>query len=181
MRRRPVSIVLAILGITSGAVAQSYCLLPTDLLYPWLAGAGATAWQKGSAITLFIVSPTTGGFTSGQITNIESALGSWSTTAGTNLSITNTIVTSAPTTFPSQYILVQFGDTSACGAGVSACTSFNYNTTTGYPTYSIINVNTSVGSANIAPLMTHEIGHTYIIADCPDSAGCSASSPWQKS
>ena len=82
---------------------------------PFLAAGGATAWQKGSSITLYIVSPQNGGFTSGQISDIENALSNWSTTLGTNLSITNSIVSSTPSSFPAQYILVKFGDTSACG------------------------------------------------------------------
>lgn len=139
---------------------------------PFLAAGGATAWEKGSSITLYIVSPSSGGFTSGQITNIETALSNWSSAAVTNLQITNSVVTSTPSSFPSQYILVQFGSTSGCGDGSAACTAFNYNTTTGYPTYSTINVSTSVGTADIGALMAHEMGHTYIIADCLDSADC---------
>jgi hypothetical protein len=100
--------------------------------YPWLAGGGATAWQKNSAITLYIVSPSGSGFTFQQSNNIQAALSNWSSTAGTNLSITTSIVTSTPSSFPSQYVLVQFGDTSGCGAGRAACTDFHYNTTTGY-------------------------------------------------
>jgi hypothetical protein len=129
---------------------------------PFLAAGGATAWQKGSSITLYIVSPQNGGFTSGQISDIENSLSNWSTALGTNLSITNSIVSSTPSSFPAQYILVKFGDTSACGSGIDACTNFNYDTTTGYPTYSIINVSTSLGTIGIGPLMAHEIGHTYI-------------------
>jgi hypothetical protein len=165
-------------GAISVFAQRSYtCVLDIGLgvYQPWLNSGGATAWQKGSAITLYIVSPTTGGFTSGQITDIESALGNWSTTAGTNLTITDSVVTSTPSSFASQYILVQFGSTSACGDGLDACTNANYNTTTGYPTYSTINVSSSIGSTSLGPLMAHEMGHTYIIADCPDDAGCSPS------
>jgi hypothetical protein len=158
------------------AQRSNACLAPSGLSsYPYLAAGGATAWQKTSAITLYIVSPTVGGFTSGQITDIETALSNWSTTAGTNLSITNSVVTTAPSSPSGQYILVQFGDTSACGAGKSACTSWHYNTTTGYPTNSTISVNTSVGSVGIRPLMAHEIGHTYIIADCTEPDNCNSS------
>jgi hypothetical protein len=168
------------------AQGSSACFVDVDggFYQPWLSAGGATAWEKGSALTLYIVSPTTGGFTSGQITDIETALSNWSSSAGTNLQITNSIVTSAAACllagtcsppYPSQYILVQFGSMSGCPAGSSACTDANYNTTTGFPTYSIMNVSTSVGSSSIRPLIAHEMGHTYMIADCPESNGCSAS------
>jgi hypothetical protein len=151
---------------------------------PWLAYGGGTAWKKGSAITLYIVSPTSGGFTSGQITNIETALSNWSSSAGSNLQITNSVVTSAAAClllgtcsppYPPQYILVQFGSVADCPAGSMACTAANYNTTTGFPTYSIINVSTSIGTMALGPLMAHEVGHTYLMADCPEAQGCSDS------
>ena len=170
-------LVLVLVPTSVFAQRSNYCWVAYGGGYwePWLAGAGATAWQKGSNITLYIVSPPGNGFTFGQTSDIETGLLNWSQSLGTNLSITNSVVASAPASFPAQYILVQFGDTSACGAGAAACTSFSYNTTTGYPTNSTINVNTSVGTNPIGPLMAHEMGHTYIIADCPDSVDCNSS------
>lgn len=180
MRRKIVAVTTLSIFCIGPALAQlrstSCEIFPQLAYYPWLAAGGATAWQKNSAITLYVVSPSGAEFTFTQANNIQAALSNWSTTAVTNLSITTDVVTSTPSSFPSQYVLVQFGDTSACGAGMSACTTFHYDTSTGYPTYSTINVNTSVGSGDIGPLMAHEMGHTYIIADCPDSSGCSSSS-----
>src|SRR6516162_4273178 len=177
MKARVTGLLGIFLAVTMAFGRSSVCYVNFGDGYyePFLADGGATAWQKSSSITLYIVSTSTAPFTSGQISDIETALSNWSSTLGTNLSITNSVVTSTPSSFPAQYILVQFGDTSPCGAGVAACTNFNYNTTTGYPTYSTITVNTSVGSAGIAPLMAHEIGHTYIIADCRDDIQCNSS------
>jgi hypothetical protein len=165
---------LSVGAASAFAQRSSKCLTNEEfgVYQPWLAKGGATAWQKASAITLYIVSPTTGGFTSGQITDIETALTNWSTTAGTNLTITDSVVTSTPSSFASQYILVQFGSLSGCNEGVDACTDANYNTSTGYPTYSIINVSSSIGSISLGPLIAHEMGHTYIIADCDDDQNC---------
>lgn len=178
MRSKILAVLILSAPLVNSALAQrsSECLIPdSEVYYPWLAGGGATAWEQNSAITLYIVSPSSGGFTSGQITDIETALSNWSEAAGTNLSITNSVVTTAPSSPSGQYILVAFGDTSGCGSGISACTSFHYDPTTGYPTYSTINVNTSVGTNRIAPLMAHEMGHTYIIADCPENGyACSS-------
>lgn len=169
----------------SVAVAQRSpaCIVPgtedIGIIYmPWLGVGGGAGWQKGASVTLYIVSPTTGGFTSGQITDIETAFSNWNSTSGSNLTITNSVITSAAAClsngtcssppYPPTYILVQFGQTSQCDAGYTAlaCTAYNYNTTTGYSTYSVINVSTSVGSGGIRPLMAHEIGHTYLFADC---------------
>ena len=41
---------------------------------PFMGVGGGTAWEKNSSLTLFIVSPSSGGFTAGQITDIETAL-----------------------------------------------------------------------------------------------------------
>jgi len=138
---------------------------------------------------MYILSPTTGEFTSGQITDIETAFGNWNSTSGSKLKITNSVITSAADClsagtcssppYPATYILVQFGPTSRCDNGYTAlaCTMYNYNSSTGYSTYSVINVNTSVGSSGIRPLVAHEIGHTYLFADClfpPHTYTCTA-------
>lgn len=180
MRKKIVAgVVLSVFCVSSALAQRSYscALVPfVGVFYPWLAGAGATAWQKSSAITLYIVSPSTGGFTFQQVNDIVTSLSNWSNAAGTNLSITTSVVTSTPSSFASQYILVQIGDTSACGAGKIACTGAYYNPSTGYPTYSIVNVSSLIGANDITSIMAHEIGHTYIIADCPNSSGCSGTS-----
>jgi hypothetical protein len=162
------------IALAQRSIGSDNCEIPGGY-EPWLAQPGGAGWYGGSSVTLFIVSPTTGGFTSGQQSDISTALGNWNSTVGSNLQITTSVVTSTPTSFPSQYILVQFGDTSGCGSGQSACTSFNYNASTGNSTYSTINIDSSaVGSNGILPLMAHEMGHTYLLADCPESLGCSS-------
>lgn len=180
---------LLLLGFAvSVAVAQRspVCIVPGSedfqggpLYFPWLGLPGGAGWQKGASVTLYIQSPTTGGFTSGQITDIETAFSNWNSVSGSQLTITNSVVTSAAAClstgtcssppYPATYILVQFGNTTPCnfnGYTAAACTAYNYNTGTGYSTYSVVNVNTSAGSNPIRPVMAHEIGHTYLFDDC---------------
>lgn len=133
---------------------------------PWLQYAGGAGWYGGSSLTLYIVSPTTGGFTTQQISDIETALSNWNVISGSSLDITNSVMTSTPTSFPAQYILVQFGDTSACN-NASACTQATYSTITGNTAYATTTVSTSVGTNRLLGLMVHEVGHTYLFDDCP--------------
>lgn len=142
---------------------------------PWLAYGGGAGWYGGSSLTLYIVST---GFTAQQISDIETALYNWNEISGSSLNITNSVVTSTPTSFPAQYILVQQGDTSAC-SNASACTAPMYNTTTGNTVYATTTVNPSVGSSRILGLMVHEMGHTYLFDDCPsDICTSSLGPPW---
>jgi hypothetical protein len=139
-----------------------------------LAVAGGASWQKYSSITLYIVSPSGGqSFTTGQQNNISTAFSNWSTTLEAYLSFTISPVTSMPSSPGFQYVQTQFGDTSACGSGKTACTLFYDDSTTGYSTHSIINIDGSmVGSSEILELMAHEAGHTFLLTEC---AGCDKS------
>jgi hypothetical protein len=88
------------------------------------------------------------------------------------LNLTKSVVTSTPS--PSgNYVIVQFVSSlpAGCAAGASACTAWNYyGTNTNYATVDIL---TTLASANLLPIMVHEIGHTYEAADCD---GCDTSS-----
>ena len=126
--------------------------------------AGGASWAKSSTINLYVVSPTSGGFTAGQITDINTSFDNWNSTLGSSLTFSHSTVTTAPSSPSGLYIIVQLG---TCAAGLSACTSYFNNSTSGYATYSIINVvSSAIGTNAILPLMAHEVGHTYLLADC---------------
>jgi hypothetical protein len=173
-----VSLLLA-LGASAAMARSSYCWISvgdSGFYQPWNGQAGGAGWYKGSALNLYIVSTSRDPFTSGQQSDISTALGNWNSTSGSGLSITTSVVTGRPSP-TGLYIIVQFGSVTACDptGQAPACTEWTYNTTTGNAVYSTISVNTSKGSSAMLSLMAHEMGHTYMIADCPDSVGCSTS------
>src|SRR5215831_6206679 len=88
---------------------------------PSLAIAGGAAWWKGSTITLYVVSPSGNEFTTPQQNDIKTAFDNWSSNLGANLTFNRTVVSSAPSSPSGLYIVVQWGSTTGCGAGKTAC------------------------------------------------------------
>jgi hypothetical protein len=160
--------VIVAIALWSSLQAQDSC----GNVGPAVAVGGGAGWQKSASITLYIISTSSDPINQSQQSTISQSLTNWNSGVGSNLNITTTILSSAPSSPSPPYILVQVGSTDACG-GTDACTSYNYDTTTGYSTYSVMNLKSSaLSDTNFLRLMVHEIGHTYLLADCvPPSSG----------
>jgi hypothetical protein len=168
-RLLPLSLTLwARLALPQPLCQSCYISGPSPYLYPYLNTAGGTSWAKGTSVTLYIVSTSGGPFTSGEQSDIATALTNWNTTSGSSLNITSTVLSGPPVPVGS-YIIVQRGDPSACGAGVSACVQWTTDLTTGQTLNATITIESSFSGSSFLPLLAHEMGHTYQIADC---VGC---------
>ena len=171
MRRKPISAVMSamLLLISPLLQAQDRC----GDVGPSVAVGGGTAWQKGISVTLYIVSTTADPISSAQQMTISQSLTNWNSGAGSNLSVMTTVLTSPPSSPSPPYILVQVGSTAACGNSDGGAT-YEYNITTGNTTSAVIKLlATALGNSDFLRLMAHEMGHTYLLADCnpPGPAG----------
>ncbi len=135
----------------------------------------AAGWESGASIPVYIVSnSTTGTFSSDAINAIETAFANWNADLSSELSLSYNVVSSMPSSPSTPYVQIQYGDTSACGAGQSACTITHWNTANGYITYSTMTVSTDLITYQTYQTFAHEVGHTYGVADCTAS-DCSES------
>jgi|GEM_PF-3456078 len=164
----PISLLLcASLTLSQNICLSCYINGPNSYLIPYLNTAGGTSWAKGTSVTLYIVSTSSNPFTPGEQSDITTALTNWNT-SGSSLNITSTVLSGLPVPVGS-YIIVQRGDPSACAVGASACAQWTTDLTTGRTLYATITIDPSFSGSSFLPLLAHEMGHTYQMADC---SGC---------
>jgi hypothetical protein len=152
----------ALLLIASPLFAQDRC----GNVGPSVAVGGGTAWPKNASITLYIISTASNPISSDQQSTISQSLTNWNNGVGSSLNITTSVLSNPPSDPSPPYILVQVGSTAACG-GSDGCTSYTYDSTTGKTTSAVTNLlSSALSDANFLRLMVHEMGHTYLLADC---------------
>src|SRR5580658_9765467 len=111
------------LAYAVSALCQS-CPSSASLHPEVIEGITGMGWASGANVPVYIVSNTTSGvFSAASVTSIETDLGTWNNSVGSNISWQPSVVSTLPDPISPPYIAVQYGTASNCSEPWVMCTA----------------------------------------------------------